>query len=81
GKFSGLGNVLKTGTKLFGKVGIPLIILTTIFSVAYEKMDWFRKGFSNMGKLVKQVGDSMDFSWIDKAKNKMGTFWDDFKND
>lgn len=81
GKFSGLGNVLKTGTKLFGKVGIPLTILTTIFSVAYEKMDWFRKGFSNMGKLVKQVGDSMDFSWIDKAKNKMGTFWDDFKND
>ncbi|RZI03037.1 phage tail tape measure protein [Staphylococcus condimenti] len=81
GKFGGLGNTLKTGTKIIGKVGVPLTILTTIFGVAYEKMDWFRKGFDNMGKLVKQVGDSMDFSWIDKAKDKMGKFWDDFKND
>ena len=27
-------------------------------------MDWFRRGFSDMGKLVNQVGESIDFSWI-----------------
>ncbi|MCI2773410.1 phage tail tape measure protein [Staphylococcus petrasii] len=76
-RFSGLGNVLKIGTKILGKVGIPLTILTTIFGVAYEKMDWFKRGFSDMGKLVNQVGESIDFSWI----HKMGKSWDNFKND
>lgn len=30
-----------------------------------------------MGKLVNQVGESIDFSWIPN----MGKAWDDFKND
>ena len=38
-------------------------------------MDWFRRGFSDMGKLVNQVGESIDFSWIPN----MGKAWDDFK--
>lgn len=81
GKFSGLGKIALKSTKLLGKATIPLTILTTIFGVAYEKMDWFRKGFDDMGKLVNQVGESIDFSWVDKAKDKLGGFWDDFKND
>lgn len=76
-RFGGLSRVLTVGSKLFVKVGIPLTILTTIFGVAYEKMGWFRRGFSDMGKLVNQVGSSIDYSWIPN----MGKAWDDFKND
>nr|WP_279390696.1 phage tail tape measure protein [Staphylococcus sp. NRL 21/187] len=76
-RFGGLSRVLTVGSKLFVKVGVPLTILTTIFGVAYEKMGWFRRGFSDMGKLVNQVGSSIDFSWIPN----MGKAWDDFKND
>ena len=57
-----------------GKLTIPLTIATTIFGVAYEKMDWFRRGFSDMGKLVNQVGESIDFSWIPNMGKSMGRF-------
>ncbi|WP_218086531.1 phage tail tape measure protein [Staphylococcus sp. HMSC056G08] len=81
GKFGGLGKTALKSTKLIGRATIPLTILTTIFDVAYEKVDWFRKGFDDMGKLVNQVGESIDFSWIDKAKDKMSSYWDYLKND
>lgn len=77
GKYSKLGNAVKLGGKLIGKATIPLTILTTIFGVAYEKMDWFKQGFSDMGKFVNQVGFKIDFSWI----GKMGKEWDKFKTD
>ena len=76
-RFGGLGRAISVGIKFLGKLTIPLTIATTIFGVAYEKMDWFRRGFSDMGKLVNQVGESIDFSWIPN----MGKAWDDFKND
>ncbi|MBU0437754.1 phage tail tape measure protein [Staphylococcus succinus] len=77
GKYSKLGNAVKLGGKLIGKATIPFTILTTIFGVAYEKMDWFKQGFSDMGKFVNQVGFKIDFSWI----GKMGKEWDEFKTD
>lgn len=77
GKYGRLGNAVKLGGKLIGKATIPLTILTTIFGVAYEKMDWFKQGFSDMGKFVNQVGFKIDFSWI----GKMGKEWDKFKTD
>ncbi|MTV20873.1 phage tail tape measure protein [Staphylococcus delphini] len=77
GRFGGLGKIVLKGTKLLGKAGLPLTILTTIFGVAYEKMGWFRQGFKDMGRIVNDVGESIDFSWI----SKMGDAWDDFKDD
>ncbi|OEK70197.1 hypothetical protein AST01_04520 [Staphylococcus equorum] len=77
GKYSKLGNAVKIGGKLLGKVTIPLTILTTIFGVAYEKMDWFKQGFKDMGKFVNQIGSNIDFSWI----GKLGKEWDKFKDD
>lgn len=77
GKYSKLGNAVKIGGKLLGKVTIPLTILTTIFGVAYEKMDWFKQGFKDMGKFVNQIGANIDFSWI----GKLGKEWDKFKDD
>ncbi|MCJ1786290.1 phage tail tape measure protein [Staphylococcus warneri] len=77
GRFGGLGKVALNGAKIFGKVGVPLTILTTIFGVAYEKMGWFRQGFRDMGRIVNEVGSSIDFSWLPN----MGKAWDNFKND
>ena len=75
GRFGGLGKVALNGAKIFGKVGVPLTILTTIFGVAYEKMGWFRQGFRDMGRIVNEVGSSIDFSWLPN----MGKAWDNFK--
>lgn len=77
GKYSKLGNAVKIGGKLIGKATIPLTILTTIFGVAYEKMDWFKQGFKDMGQFVNQIGANIDFSWI----GKLGKEWDKFKDD
>lgn len=77
GKYGKLGKAVKTGGKLIGKATIPLTILTTIFGVAYEKMDWFKQGFKDMGKFVNQIGANIDFSWI----GKLGKEWDKFKDD
>lgn len=77
GKYGKLGKAVKIGGKLIGKATIPLTILTTIFGVAYEKMDWFKQGFKDMGKFVNQVGANIDFSWI----GKLGKEWDKFKDD
>ncbi|PCF86398.1 phage tail tape measure protein [Staphylococcus intermedius] len=77
GRFGGLDKIVLKGSKLLGKVGLPLTILTTMFGVAYEKMGWFRQGFKDMGRIVNDVGESIDFSWI----SKMGDAWDDFKDD
>ncbi|MBA8777190.1 phage tail tape measure protein [Staphylococcus schleiferi subsp. coagulans] len=77
GRFGGLGKIVLKGTKLLGKAGLPLTILTTMFGVAYEKMGWFRQGFKDMGRIVNDVGESIDFSWI----SKMDGAWADFKDD
>ena len=76
-RYGGLGRIALNGAKIFGKVGVPLTILTTIFGVAYEKMGWFRQGFRDMGRIVNEVGSSIDFSWLPN----MGKAWDNFKND
>ncbi|MEM5397347.1 phage tail tape measure protein [Staphylococcus gallinarum] len=81
GRFGGLGKVALNGAKIFGKVGVPLTILTTIFGVAYEKMGWFRRGFSDMGKAVNQVGATMDFSWIGKMTKDISSKWEWLKKD
>lgn len=81
GKYGKLGKAVKLGGKLLGKVTIPLTILTTIFGVAYEKIDWFKQGFSDMGRLVNQVGKSIDFSWVGKMTKEISGQWEWLKND
>lgn len=95
GMFGKLGNVLSTTTGRYGKLGkavkltggilgkltIPLTIITTIFGVAYQKIDWFKQGFSDMGKIVKQVGKSIDFSWVGKMTKEISGQWEWLKND
>ena len=95
GMFGKLGNVLSTTTGRYGKLGkavkltggilgkltIPLTIITTIFGVAYQKIDWFKQGFSDMGKIVNQVGKSIDFSWVGKMTKEISGQWEWLKND
>lgn len=81
GKYGKLGKAVKLGGKLLGKATIPLTILTTIFGVAYEKIDWFKQGFSDMGRLVNQVGKSIDFSWVGKMTKEISGQWEWLKND
>ncbi|MBT2860957.1 phage tail tape measure protein [Staphylococcus coagulans] len=77
GRFGGLGKIVLKGTKLLGKAGLPLTILTTIFGVAYEKMGWFRQGFKDMGRIVNDVGSHINFSWIPN----MNKAWNNLKDD
>ncbi|MDU9335160.1 phage tail tape measure protein [Staphylococcus coagulans] len=77
GRFGGLGKIVLKGTKLLGKVGLPLTILTTMFGVAYEKMGWFRQGFKDMGRIVNDVGGHINFSWIPN----MNKAWNNLKDD
>lgn len=77
GRFGGLGNIVLKSTKILGKVGLPLTILTTIFGVAYEKMGWFRQGFKDMGRIVNDVGSHINFSWIPS----MNKAWNNLKDD
>lgn len=79
GRFGGLGKIAKTSIKMLGKVGLPLTILTTAFSAAYEKLGWFKQGFSDLGRLWNQTIDSMDFSWIGKIGDGFGKAWDSIK--
>lgn len=95
GMFGKLGNVLSTTTGRYGKLSkavkltggiigkltIPLTIITTIFGVAYQKIDWFKQGFSDMGKIVNQVGKSIDFSWVGKMTKEISGQWEWLKND
>ncbi|UXR54333.1 phage tail tape measure protein [Staphylococcus schleiferi] len=77
GRFGGLGKIVLKGTKLLGKAGLPLTILTTMFGVAYEKMGWFRQGFKDMGRIVNDVGSHINFSWIPN----MNKAWNNLKDD
>ncbi|GEQ04572.1 phage tail tape measure protein [Staphylococcus gallinarum] len=77
GKYGKLGKVVLKGAKFFKAAGLPLTILTTIFGVAYEKMDWFRQGFKDMGRIVNDVGANIDFSWLPNLSKA----WDNFKTD
>lgn len=79
GRFGGLGKMAKTSIKMLGKVGLPLTVLTTAFSAAYEKLGWFKQGFSDLGRLWNQTIDSMDFSWIGKIGDGFGKAWDSIK--
>ncbi|MDU0374336.1 phage tail tape measure protein [Staphylococcus pseudintermedius] len=77
GRFGGLAKVTKVGIKLFGKVGLPLTILTTLFGIAYEKMGWFRDGFKDMERIIGDVGSHINFDWI----HDLGRSWNHFKTD
>ncbi|EMC0274946.1 phage tail tape measure protein [Staphylococcus pseudintermedius] len=77
GRFGGLGKIMKMGVKIFGKANLPLIILTTLFGIAYEKMDWFREGFKDMGRIIGDVASHINFDWI----HDLGKAWDHFKTD
>lgn len=81
GRFGKLGSAVKLAGRFIRGFGIPLSIAIGIFSVAYEKIGWFRRGFADMGKLVNQVGSSINFSWIGKMQNKLVGFMSWLKKD
>ena len=93
GMFGKLGNVLSTTTGRYGKLGkavkltggilgkltLPLTILTATFGIAYAKMDWFKQGISDFGRLWNQTIGSLDFSWVGKLGSGLAKAWDGFK--
>lgn len=93
GMFGKLGNVLSTTTGRYGKLGkavkltggilgkltIPLTILTATFGIAYAKMDWFKQGISDFGRLWNQTIGSLDFSWVGKLGSGLAKARDGFK--
>ncbi|MGW8014798.1 phage tail tape measure protein [Staphylococcus xylosus] len=81
GRYGKLGKAVKLTGGILGKLTIPLTIITTIFGVAYQKIDWFKQGFSDMGKIVNQVGKSIDFSWVGKMTKEISGQWEWLKND
>lgn len=81
GRYGKLGKAVKLTGGVLGKLTIPLTIITTIFGVAYQKIDWFKQGFSDMGKIVNQVGKSIDFSWVGKMTKEISGQWEWLKND
>ncbi|MEB7998928.1 phage tail tape measure protein [Staphylococcus saprophyticus] len=93
GMFGKLGNVLSTTTGRYGKLGkavkltggilgkltLPLTILTATFGIAYAKMDWFKQGISDFGRLWNQTIGSLDFSWVGKLGSGLAKARDGFK--
>lgn len=79
GRYGKLGKVAKLTGGILGKLALPLTILTATFGIAYAKMDWFRKGISDMGKLWNQTVGTMDFSWVGKVGKALGKAWDGVK--
>lgn len=93
GMFGKLGNVLSTTTGRYGKLGkavkltggilgkltLPLTILTATFGIAYAKMDWFKQGISDFGRLWNQTIGSLDFSWVGKLVSGLAKARDGFK--
>ncbi|WP_047504180.1 phage tail tape measure protein [Staphylococcus sp. ZWU0021] len=79
GRYGKLGKVAKLTGGILGKLALPLTILTATFGIAYAKMDWFRKGISEMGKLWNQTVGTMDFSWVGKVGKGLGKAWDGVK--
>ncbi|MEB8101058.1 phage tail tape measure protein [Staphylococcus xylosus] len=81
GRYGKLGKAVKVAGGILGKLTVPLTIATTIFGVAYEKIGWFRQGFADMGKIVNQVGKSIDFSWVGKITKDISGKWEWLKKD
>ena len=78
-RFGSLGNVSKFAVGAIGKLTIPLTIITTVFTLAYQKLDWFKQGIHDLGRLWNETVGSLDFSWIGKFTKGIGTAWDKTK--
>lgn len=79
GRYGKLGKVAKLTGGILGKLALPITLLTATFGIAYAKMDWFRRGISDMGKMWNQTVGSMDFSWVGKVGKGLGKAWDGIK--
>lgn len=79
GRYGKLGKAVKLTGSILGKAALPLTILTTTFGIAYAKMDWFKQGISDFGRLWNQTIGSLDFSWVGKLGNGLAKAWDGFK--
>lgn len=78
-RFGSLGNVSKFAVGAIGKLTIPLTIITTVFTLAYQKLDWFKQGIHDLGRLWNETVGSLDFLWIGKFTKGIGTAWDKTK--
>lgn len=79
GRYGKLGKAVKVTGGILGKLTIPLAIITTSFGIAYEKMDWFKQGISDFGRLWNQTIGGLDFSWVSKLGSGLSKAWDGIK--
>ena len=79
-RFGSLGNVSKFAVGAIGKLTLPLTIITTVFTIAYQKLGWFKQGIHDLGRLWNETAGSLDFSWIGKFTKGIGTAWDKTKD-
>ncbi|WP_336831222.1 phage tail tape measure protein [Staphylococcus saprophyticus] len=79
GRYGKLGKAVKVTGGILGKLTIPLAIITTSFSIAYAKMDWFKQGISDFGRLWNQTVGGLDFSWVGKLGSGLSKAWDGIK--
>lgn len=82
GKSTGkLSTVLRIGSKGLGVFGLAITAVAGTVTYAYKNIDWFRSGVQSLGAFLKEVGSSIDWSWIsDSAKwfKKAGSATKDF---
>lgn len=78
-RFGSLGNVSKFAVGAIGKLTIPLTIISTVFTIAYQKLGWFKQGIHDLGRLWNETVGNLDFSWISKFTKGIGTAWDKTK--
>ncbi|WP_239779639.1 phage tail tape measure protein [Mammaliicoccus sp. R-M65] len=82
GKSTGkLSTVLRVGSKGLGVFGLAITAVAGTLTYAYKNIDWFRSGVQSLGTFLKEVGSSIDWSWIsDSAKwfKKAGSATKDF---
>lgn len=82
GKSTGkLSTVLRVGSKGLGVFGLAITAVAGVVTYAYKNIDWFRSGVQSLGTLLKEVGSSIDWSWIgDSVKwlKKAGSATKDF---
>ena len=78
-RFGSLGNVSKLAIGAIGKLTLPLTIITTVFTIAYQKLGWFKQGIHDLGRLWNETAGNLDFSWIGKFTKGIGTAWDKTK--
>lgn len=79
GRYGKLGSAVRIAGKVLSKAALPVTILTTVLGLAYTKLDWFRKGVSDFGKLWGQTFGHMDFSWVGKFGSGIAKGYDKLK--